>query len=74
MSVNMSSPGEQPVVRDLASFDRNSGNPVERILFNNRFIVVVACALLTLLLGFQAAKLKLNASFEDTIPASHRGL
>jgi len=71
MSVNMSSPGEQPVVRDLASFDRNSGNPVERILFNNRFIVVVACALLTLLLAFQASKLKLNASFEAMIPASH---
>jgi predicted RND superfamily exporter protein len=71
MSVNISTPGEQPVVRDLAGFDRNSGNPVERILFNNRFIVVAVCALLTLLLAFQASKLKLNASFEDMIPASH---
>jgi len=34
-------------------------------------VVVVLCALITLLLGWQATKLNLNASFEKTIPTHH---
>ena len=55
------------VVRDLADFDRRSGSLVERLLFNHRLIIVLVCALLTALLGFQATKLRLNASFENRI-------
>ena len=60
-----------PVIRRLEDFDSNSGNLIERLLFNNRIVVVFACVLLTLVLGFQATKLKLGASFEKMIPTSH---
>lgn len=56
---------------DLANFDRQSGSLAERLLFNNRAIVVALCAFLTIILGWQGAHLKLNASFEDMIPKSH---
>ncbi|MES1163114.1 MAG: hypothetical protein ABUL50_08635, partial [Rhizobacter sp.] len=50
-------------------FDPRSGSIVERALFNPRAIVVALCLLLTAILGWQATKLRLNASFEKTIPA-----
>ena len=60
-----------PVVRQLADFDRRSGNLLERLVFNNRLAVVIVCAVATLILGFCAAtKLVLNASFEKMIPQS----
>jgi uncharacterized protein len=71
MSLATSPPNGQPAQQDLASFDRQSGSLVERVLFNNRLAVVIICALLTMLLGWQATRLRLNASFEDMIPASH---
>ena len=52
-------------------FDPRSGSIVERALFNHRLVVVVLCALVTALLGWQATRLRLNASFEKTIPAEH---
>ncbi|HEU0201722.1 MAG TPA: MMPL family transporter [Burkholderiaceae bacterium] len=55
----------------LADFDPRSGSLIERLLFNNRLVVVALCALATLLLGWQATKLQLNASFEKTIPTHH---
>jgi uncharacterized protein len=58
-----------PVVRDIADFDRNSGNLLERIVFNNRLAMVIVCTLVTLVLGYVAAtRLTLNASFEKMIP------
>src|SRR5215472_6479395 len=60
-----------PVVRTLADFDRNSGNLIERLVFNNRLVVVIVCAILTIALGYVAAtRLTLNASFEKMIPQS----
>lgn len=55
----------------LSNFDHQSGSLVERILFNNRGLVVFICLLVTLLLGWQASRLQLNASFEKTIPVNH---
>jgi predicted RND superfamily exporter protein len=52
-------------------FDPRSGSLLERALFNHRLAVVILCALVTALLGWQATKLHLNASFEKTIPAEH---
>ncbi len=52
-------------------FDPRSGSLIERALFNHRRIVVVLCLLATVLLGWQATHLTLNASFEKTIPAEH---
>ena len=60
-----------PVVRTLAEFDRNSGNALERLVFNNRLAMVIVCVIATLTLGyFAATRLVLNASFEKMIPQS----
>jgi predicted RND superfamily exporter protein len=61
----------EPVVRDLRDFDRTSGSFAERLFFNHRGIVVLLCLIVTALLGWQAAQLRLSASFEKTIPTSH---
>ena len=55
----------------LADFNPQSGSLVERLLSNHRVWVVLICALITALLGWQATRLELNASFEKTIPGSH---
>jgi hypothetical protein len=69
--VSVSTQPAAPVVRNFADFDARSGSVVERALFNHRALVVVLCLLATLLLGWQATKLQLSASFEKTIPTSH---
>jgi predicted RND superfamily exporter protein len=61
----------QPVVARLEDFDTRSGTLLERAFFNHRPWVMAVCVLLTLLLGWQATKLRLNASFEKTIPTGH---
>jgi len=53
------------------SFDPQSGSLVERLLFNNRLVVVALCAIVTVLLGLQTSRLELNASFEKSIPQRH---
>ncbi|MBK6854409.1 MAG: MMPL family transporter [Burkholderiales bacterium] len=56
----------------LAGFDTRSGSLLERLVFNHRRLVLLACLLLTLLLGALAAtRLGLSASFEKMIPRSH---
>ncbi|MBR0567895.1 RND family transporter [Azoarcus sp. L1K30] len=52
-------------------FDPRTGSWVERLLFNNRLLIVALCSLITVVLGWQATKLSLNASFEKTIPSQH---
>ena len=59
-----------PIVTDEA-FDPRSGSLLERALFNHRLLVLLLCALVTLVLAWQAGKLQLNASFEKTIPTQH---
>jgi predicted RND superfamily exporter protein len=63
--------GATPVVREIADFDGHSGSVAERAFFNHRHIVIALCLLLTLVLGWQASKLRISASFEKTIPGSH---
>jgi predicted RND superfamily exporter protein len=62
---------EHPVIPDLKDFDRQSGSLGERLLFNHRVVVMAFCLLVTLVLGYQAVRLQLNASFEKMIPAKH---
>ncbi|WP_166365735.1 efflux RND transporter permease subunit [Pseudomonas akapageensis] len=60
-----------PVVKELKGFDARSGNLLERLIFNNRLLVVLACLIVTLVLGyFAATRLTLTASFEKMIPQS----
>jgi predicted RND superfamily exporter protein len=67
----MKSPSSLTVGEQAATFDRRSGSLVERALFNHRLAVLLVCAVITLLLGLQATHLRLNASFEKTIPQGH---
>ena len=60
-----------PVVRDLKDFDLNSGILLERLIFNHRMFVMLACLLVTLVLGWQAAHISLNASYERMLPYKH---
>jgi predicted RND superfamily exporter protein len=60
-----------PVIARLEDFDQRSGNLVERAFFNHRPLVMLICLLMTLVLGWQATKLNLNASFEKMIPVGH---
>ncbi len=56
---------------EAKDFDHQSGSWVECTLFNHRIVVLVVCAVLTLLLGWSATRLQFNASYEKTIPQSH---
>lgn len=60
-----------PVIADLLEFDYQSGTFLERLVFNNRAVVMLLCALVTLVLGFQAVKIELKAGFEKTLPRNH---
>jgi predicted RND superfamily exporter protein len=60
-----------PVIRDPKQFDRTSGMWLERFIFNRRWLVLIISAVLTVFLGWHAAKLPVNASFEKMIPSSH---
>ena len=60
-----------PVIPDLKDFDQSSGNLLERLVFNHRTVFVLACALITVFLGFNSLKLVITAGFEKMIPASH---
>ncbi len=58
-------------VKNLSDFDKHSGSAIERLLFNNRLAILLVCALVTALLGWQTSKLEFNTNFEKTIPVSH---
>lgn len=59
-----------PVVSDPVHFDRKSGSRLEQLVFNNRLPVLLLCLIATVVLGFFALKLEVNASFERMIPSS----
>jgi predicted RND superfamily exporter protein len=72
MAIGMDRIDDMPVVRDLKDFDTKSGNMLERLVFNNRLLVVIVCLLITGVLAWLGAtRLVLNASFEKMIPQSH---
>jgi predicted RND superfamily exporter protein len=49
-----------------------SGSRLERLVFGRRLVVMILCALLTVILGAVAlSKLTLNASFDKMIPRGH---
>jgi len=52
-------------------FDARSGSMLERLIFRNRLAILIACGVITLLLGLSAFNLRLTASFEGMIPAQH---
>jgi predicted RND superfamily exporter protein len=62
---------QQVSIADIEYFNENSGNLLERILFNNRKLVIIFCLLLTGFLGYSLTGLSLNAAFEKMIPTKH---
>jgi predicted RND superfamily exporter protein len=53
-------------------FDPRSGSRLERLVFNHRALVLVACLIATVLLAALAAtRLQLGASFDKMIPGGH---
>ncbi|MEK1835679.1 MAG: MMPL family transporter [Pseudomonas sp.] len=61
----------QTVIGRLEDFDQASGNFAERMIFNHRPLVILLCLLVTLVLGWQATRIGINASYEKTIPTGH---
>jgi predicted RND superfamily exporter protein len=62
---------EPHTVPQADTFDPSSGTLVERLLFNHRRIILGICVVLSLVFGYQALSLKLNAAFEKMIPTDH---
>lgn len=56
------------IISNILDFDRSSGSLAERLLFNNRPLILTICALLTIFFGFEATHVRLNASFEKMEP------
>lgn len=59
-----------PTVSNVRDFDRQSGSALERIIFNHRVFIVVACLVATIVLGWFASQIHVNAQFERMIPVS----
>jgi uncharacterized protein len=67
-----SSQPDLPIIGDLNEFDYQSGTFLEKLVFNNRPVVMTLCLLVTLVLGYQATKIQLQAGFEKTLPKNHQ--
>ena len=60
-----------PVISHPEDFDESTGSLLERLIFNNRILLVILCLLVTGFLGYNAYRLEINASFEKMMPSSH---
>jgi hypothetical protein len=70
MALTNSHSDAMPVMAGMADFDKRSGHLIERLVFNNRILLVAACLVVTALLGLFAMRLQVSASFEDMMPQS----
>ena len=57
--------------RDPTGLNGATAPLAERLLFENRVVVIALFVLLTIFFGYQASHLKPDASFEKMIPTSH---
>lgn len=64
----MDKPSTAPVIANLDDFDKGSGSFIERVLFNNRPLIMILCAIVTIFLGFEATKVRLSADYSQMIP------
>lgn len=65
------SPVDYPVVSRLEDFDPKSGSVLERLIFNHRPLILFLFLLTVAVLGVRAARVTLNASFENMLPMGH---
>src|SRR5436305_9655682 len=59
-----------PVIKDPKDFDHASGSLVERLVFNHRLLLIIACVLVTSFCAFQLRGLVVSASFDKMLPHS----
>ncbi len=72
MAHGASSSDDLLVISDLSEFDRNSGTLIERLVFNNRLLIMILCLVATIVFGWAAyTKLQLQAGFEKMLPKNH---
>lgn len=60
-----------PIISDLNDFDYQSGTFLEKLVFNNREVVIGLCVVITLVLGYFASQIELQAGFEKMLPQQH---
>lgn len=61
-----------PVIDDVAKFDLRSGSWLESLIFNNRALIVVVCAFVTLFLAYYTVThMRLQSEFEKMLPKNH---
>jgi predicted RND superfamily exporter protein len=61
-----------PIIANLNEFEFQSGTFLEKLVFNHRPVVMILCLITTLVLGYQATKIQLQAGFEKMLPKSHQ--
>ncbi len=62
---------DMAIVADPRDFDDATGNLLERLIFNHRPLVMIACLILTAFFAFQLRGLQVSASFDKMLPQSH---
>ena len=55
----------------MSNHHQDKATFLERLIFNNRPVVILLCTLVTLFLGWQALQIRPSTSFEKMIPLSH---
>lgn len=63
-------PEAMKVVSNPKDFDEKSGNLLERLIFNNRRWVMLACLLLTTFFALQLPRITISASYDKMLPRS----
>jgi len=71
MAIAKDSVTDLPVISRHELFDTQSGTFLEKLVFNHRGLIMLLCALVTLMLGYQATKIRLNPGFAKMLPQSH---
>jgi hypothetical protein len=70
-SINDGDEHSFPALSNLKEFDQRSGSLLERVIFTNRVLILCICTVISIILGYHASKLTINANFERLIPTSH---
>src|SRR4051812_617131 len=71
MMEDFSKQSAMAVIADPKDFDEASGNLLERLIFNHRLLLIIACAFLTAFFAVQIKQLAVSASFDKMLPHSH---
>ena len=53
---------------DHEDFDMDSGNFLEHLIFKNRVVILILCAIITTVAGWSASKIAVNADFLSMLP------